>query len=134
MSENVSTVNVQVNGEPRAVPVGQTLAEWIASLGLPPQTALVEYNGQALLRTGLGRDAAPERRPAGNHADRRRRLACPGIFRFVYRWTKRVHFGRDAQWIERVGRLGRHRAIGGDHPGERSFRSAGGLLRHRIRG
>ena len=48
---NAPTIQVRINGEARAVPAGQTLAEVVADLGLPPQTALVEHNGQALLRS-----------------------------------------------------------------------------------
>ena len=39
---------VVLNGEPRSAPGGQPLPELIASLGLPPHGALVEYNGNAL--------------------------------------------------------------------------------------
>ena len=49
MSEQSPSIQLQINGEPHAVPVGQTLPELITSLGLPPQAALVEHNGQALL-------------------------------------------------------------------------------------
>ena len=43
-------IRVQINGEGREVPVGHPLPALIPDLGLPPQTALVEHNGQALLR------------------------------------------------------------------------------------
>ena len=51
MSDPVAAIQIQINGESRAVPPGQSLPEVIASLGLPTQTALVEHNGQALLRS-----------------------------------------------------------------------------------
>jgi sulfur carrier protein len=44
------TIPVWINGDPRHVLAGQTLPELIADLGLPPQAALVELNGRALLR------------------------------------------------------------------------------------
>ena len=42
-------IRVQVNGQTRDVPADQPLVAFILALGLPPQTALVEHNGQALL-------------------------------------------------------------------------------------
>ncbi len=48
---NPPSIQVQLNGDRRTVPAGQGLAELVASLGLPPQTALVEHNGHALLRS-----------------------------------------------------------------------------------
>ena len=45
------TIRIQVNGDTRTVPPGQPLSDLIANLGVPPQTALVEHNGQALLRS-----------------------------------------------------------------------------------
>jgi sulfur carrier protein len=51
MSEGeADSVDIEVNGERRAITAGQPLAELLASLGLPPQAALVELNGRALLR------------------------------------------------------------------------------------
>jgi sulfur carrier protein len=43
-------VNIELNGERRAVPAGQALPDLLAALGLPPQAVLVEINGRALLR------------------------------------------------------------------------------------
>ena len=43
-------IRVTINGEARDVRDDQPLTELIAELGLPPQSALVEYNGQALFR------------------------------------------------------------------------------------
>ena len=51
VNHGAPTIRVQVNGESREVPAVQSLAQLIAGLGLPPQTALVEHNGQALLRS-----------------------------------------------------------------------------------
>ena len=48
---NAPAIQLQINGEGRTVPAGQGLAELVASLGLPPQTVLVEHNGRALLRS-----------------------------------------------------------------------------------
>ncbi len=50
MSETAPSVQLEVNGEPRSVPGGQSLPDLITTLGLPPQAALVEHNGRALLR------------------------------------------------------------------------------------
>ena len=50
MSQRDTVISIQLNGEPHTVPIGQPLVELIASLGLPPQAALVEHNGQALFR------------------------------------------------------------------------------------
>ena len=47
-------IRVQINGEPRDVPADHPLAELISDLGMPPQTALVEHNGQALFRADWG--------------------------------------------------------------------------------
>ena len=48
---SISSIQLQINGETRTVPADHALADLVASLGLPPQTALVEHNGQALLRS-----------------------------------------------------------------------------------
>ena len=60
MSTPDPAVRIQVNGEPRAVPAGQPLARLIESLGLPPQAALVEHNGQALFRAEWDRVSLAE--------------------------------------------------------------------------
>jgi sulfur carrier protein len=44
------TIGIELNGERRAIAAGQTLPGLLATLGLPPQTVLVEINGRALLR------------------------------------------------------------------------------------
>ena len=51
MNEPSPAIRVRINGETRSLPPGQSLAEVITGLGLPPQAALVEHNGQALLRS-----------------------------------------------------------------------------------
>ena len=48
-------IQIQVNGAARDVPAEQPLTELISGLGLPPQGALVEYNGQALFRADWDR-------------------------------------------------------------------------------
>lgn len=47
---NHHLVGIRLNGEERTVPDGQPLPEFLADLGLPPETLLVEHNGRALLR------------------------------------------------------------------------------------
>ena len=49
--DTAAAIRIQVNGEIRVVPPGQPIAELIADLGLLPGAALVEYNGQAILRS-----------------------------------------------------------------------------------
>ena len=44
------TIQIQINGETHRVATGGSLIDLMTSLGLPPQAALVEYNGKALLR------------------------------------------------------------------------------------
>ena len=53
-------MQIFVNGDPRAVPASHSLADLISTLGLPPQTALVEHNGEAVPRTEW-----PERKLTG---------------------------------------------------------------------
>jgi len=43
-------VQVTVNGEPRAVPVGATVADLVRDLGLQPQQVAVERNKQIVRR------------------------------------------------------------------------------------
>ena len=50
MNEPALTLHLQLNGKPHAAPAGQSLADLVTSLGMPPQAALVEHNGRALLR------------------------------------------------------------------------------------
>ncbi len=50
METAASPVELQVNGEPRAVRAGASLPELLDALGLPPQAVLVEHNGVALFR------------------------------------------------------------------------------------
>lgn len=50
MHETASRIHVQINGDSHEVPAGQPLADLVTGLGLPPQAALVEHNGRALLR------------------------------------------------------------------------------------
>lgn len=50
MNLSKPAIQVQINGDLHTVPAEQGLSDLIASLGLPPQAALVEHNGRALLR------------------------------------------------------------------------------------
>lgn len=50
MDAATATIQIFINGEARTVPASLPLTDLISSLGLPPQTALVEHNGRALLR------------------------------------------------------------------------------------
>jgi sulfur carrier protein len=51
MSHGAPSIHVYLNGELHQVTLGKPLPEFIESLGLPAQTALVELNGRALLRS-----------------------------------------------------------------------------------
>ena len=50
MNDPSIMIKIHLNGEIHAVPVGLSLPDLLASLEIPPQAALVEHNGQALLR------------------------------------------------------------------------------------
>ena len=50
-----STLSLTVNGDPRSVPAGISLAEYLASLKLDPRLVVVEHN-HTILRN---RDAYP---------------------------------------------------------------------------
>ena len=49
-----ASIDVVVNGEPRAVTPGQTLLELLATLGLDPRTVVVEHNRRIVRRPALG--------------------------------------------------------------------------------
>ena len=51
MNSSIPSVRIQVNGVARQISPNLPLPDLLSSLGLPPQTALVELNGQALLRS-----------------------------------------------------------------------------------
>jgi len=48
------TIEVMVNGEPRAVPAGATLLELLGTLGLDPRAVVVEHNRRIVRRPALG--------------------------------------------------------------------------------
>ena len=50
MDATPPSIQLLINGEPHTALAGQRLPDLLTSLGLPPQTALVEHNGRALLR------------------------------------------------------------------------------------
>lgn len=54
MSVIPGTVEVIVNGAPRAVPADATLLELLAELELDPRGVVVEHNRQIVRRPGLG--------------------------------------------------------------------------------
>ncbi|MCC2674169.1 MAG: thiS [Ramlibacter sp.] len=45
------TLQITLNGEPRPVPEGQTLADLVAALGQPPQALATAVNGEFVART-----------------------------------------------------------------------------------
>ena len=48
------TANVTVNGEPRRVPAGLSVAAMLTELGLDPQRVAVERNRDVVPRSSLG--------------------------------------------------------------------------------
>lgn len=48
------TIEVIVNGAPRAVPADATLLELLAELALDPRSVVVEHNRRIVRRPGLG--------------------------------------------------------------------------------
>ena len=48
------TIEVRVNGEPRAVPAGATLLELLGLLALDPRAIVVEHNRRIVRRPALG--------------------------------------------------------------------------------
>lgn len=49
-----ASIDVVVNGEPRAVAPGQTLLELLGALGLDPRMVVVEHNRRIVRRPALG--------------------------------------------------------------------------------
>ena len=45
------TLHITLNGEPRAVREGDTLADLVAALGQPPQSLATAVNGEFVART-----------------------------------------------------------------------------------
>jgi thiamine biosynthesis protein ThiS len=48
------TIEVMVNGEPRAVPAGATLLDLLGTLELDPRAVVVEHNRRIVRRPALG--------------------------------------------------------------------------------
>ena len=48
------TRQITVNGEPRAIAEGETLADLVAALGQPPQTLATAVNGEFVPRSARG--------------------------------------------------------------------------------
>jgi thiamine biosynthesis protein ThiS len=48
------TIDVVINGEPRAIAPGVTLLELLAELALDPRAVVVEHNRQIVRRPALG--------------------------------------------------------------------------------
>jgi sulfur carrier protein len=44
------SLNITLNGEPRSVEAGQTLADLVAALGQPPQALATAVNGEFVAR------------------------------------------------------------------------------------
>ena len=49
-----ATIDVVVNGEPRAIPQGATLLELLHTLALDPRSVVVEHNRRIVRRPVLG--------------------------------------------------------------------------------
>ena len=50
-TETAPTIEVIANGEPRAIPDGQTLAGFLAARDLDPDVVVVERNGEVVPRS-----------------------------------------------------------------------------------
>ena len=48
------TIDVVINGKPRAIPPGVTLLELLAELALDPRAVVVEHNRHIVRRPSLG--------------------------------------------------------------------------------
>lgn len=51
MSNQIKTISVALNGEPRQVPEGLTIATFLAHVGLPADRVAVELNRQIVRKT-----------------------------------------------------------------------------------
>ena len=51
---NTATIDVVVNGEPRAVVEGASLLDLLTALDLDPRTVVVEHNRRIVRRPALG--------------------------------------------------------------------------------
>jgi sulfur carrier protein len=49
-------MTARINGEPRAVPDGSTIADLLQSFGLPAKNVLVERNGEPIGRDTFGEE------------------------------------------------------------------------------
>jgi sulfur carrier protein len=58
--EEATTLQIQVNGEPRQCGAGLTLVQVIESLGYRPQLVVVEFNGEILPRQRWAAQAVVE--------------------------------------------------------------------------
>ncbi len=54
------TLQVQINGEPRHIAAGTTIAQLVASIGLDPARVAVERNLEIVPRSTLGEVAVAE--------------------------------------------------------------------------
>ena len=59
-SETTTTLEIQVNGEPRRCGAGLTLVQVLEGLGYRPQLVVVEFNGAILPRQRWGTQAVVE--------------------------------------------------------------------------
>jgi len=55
MSTVADTIQIQLNGEPRQIPAGWTVADLLDDLGLHPRLIVVEHNREILDRSAYGR-------------------------------------------------------------------------------
>lgn len=53
-ASNPSEIMLTVNGEPRRVAAGSTIADLVADIGLDPKKVAVEHNAQIAPRSTLG--------------------------------------------------------------------------------
>ena len=59
------TIEITLNGEPRAVPAGSSVADLVEALGLPRERVAVEHNREVVRRT----EWSSERLAAGDRVE-----------------------------------------------------------------
>ena len=53
-TKTAPTIEVVANGEPRTITAGQSVAAFLAGLGLDPEVVVVERNGEIVPRSRFG--------------------------------------------------------------------------------
>jgi thiamine biosynthesis protein ThiS len=75
----MSTCQITVNGEPRAIDAAQTLADLVAALGEPPQSLATAVNGEFVPRSARAHRAPARRRRRLHFPAHHRRMNTMGL-------------------------------------------------------